>query len=95
MQHYHRPAPGSLRFCSDDRQRETAREALFPRSFTARVTLIAPRAGHDLTGNDQAMPEDTGIAHRDDPIIGYAIKQHRLLIATASARLAFEAVYPA
>jgi|GEM_PF-4558225 len=66
-----------------------------PHSFTARVTLIAPRAGHDLTGNDQAMPEDTGIARRDDPIIGYAIKQHRLLIATASARLAFEAVYPA
>ena len=74
---------------------QAAREALFLRSFTARVTLIAPRAGHDLTAADQAMLEDAGIARVDGPIIGYAIEQHRLLLAVASARLAFEAVYPA
>jgi thioredoxin reductase (NADPH) len=72
-----------------------AREALFLRSFTARVTLIAPRAGHDLSAADRAMLEDARIALVDGPIIGYAIEQHRLLLATASARLAFEAVYPA
>ena len=72
-----------------------AREALFLRSFTARVTLIAPRAGHDLGAADQAMLEDAGIARDDGPIIGYAIEQHRLVLATASARPAFEAVYPA
>ncbi len=70
-------------------------EALFLRSFTARVTLIAPRAGHDLSAADQAMLEDAGIARVDGPIIGYAIEQDHLLLATASARQAFEAVYPA
>ena len=72
-----------------------AREALFLRGFTARVTLIAPHAGHDLGAADQAMLEDAGIARVDGPIIGYAIEQHRLLLAAASARPAFEAVYPA
>lgn len=71
------------------------REALFLRSFTARVTLIAPGATHDLSVTDQALLEDAGIARVDGPIIGYAVEQHRLVLATASGRLAFEAVYPA
>lgn len=72
-----------------------AREALFLRSFTARVTLIAPCADHELSAADHAMLKDAGIALIDGPIIGYAIKEHRLLLAAASARPAFEAVYPA
>lgn len=72
-----------------------AREALFLRSFTRRVTLIAPDGPHELRDADRRALNDAGIVVVDGPVDAYAIDGARMSVQTASARLAFEAIYPA
>ena len=65
------------------------REALFLRSFTKRVTLIAPDAQHAMSANDRVALTDAGIACVDGPITGYAIEGDRMAIHTQAGPIAF------
>ncbi|MBE7186529.1 MAG: NAD(P)/FAD-dependent oxidoreductase [Methylobacterium mesophilicum] len=71
------------------------KEALFLRSYTQDVTLIAPDAEHLLDAACAAALDDAGIARLDGPCGGFAIEQGRLALDTARGRLAFDSVYPA
>lgn len=72
-----------------------AREALFLRSFTCDVTLIAPDAAASLPGDDTAALADAGVAIMAGPVMGFAIDGDRIEVTTASDVLRFAAVYPA
>ena len=71
------------------------REALFLRSYTRDVTLIAPEAEHALDPACAAKLDDAGIARINGPCGGYAIEGHQLAFDTARGRMAFDSVYPA
>ena len=71
------------------------REALFLRSYTRDVTLIAPEAEHALDPACAATLDDAGIARVNGPCGNYAIEGDRLAFDTARGRMAFDSVYPA
>ncbi|MBW4329467.1 NAD(P)/FAD-dependent oxidoreductase [Stakelama sp. CBK3Z-3] len=71
------------------------REALFLRTFTHDVTLIAPDAEHGLSDECIARLDEAGIARIDGPCGGWAIEGNRLALDTAAGRMAFESAYPA
>lgn len=71
------------------------REALFLRSYTRDVTLIAPEAEHALDPACAARLDDAGIPRVNGPCGGYAIEGDQLALDTARGRLAFDSVYPA
>lgn len=71
------------------------REALFLRSYTRDVTLIAPGAGHELDEACNRALDEAGIARVDGPCGGFAIEGERLALDTAKGRMAFDSVYPA
>lgn len=71
------------------------REALFLRSYTADVTLIAPDGAHALDPEHREQLDAAGIACFDGPCGGYAIADHRLALDIPQGRLAFDSVYPA
>jgi thioredoxin reductase (NADPH) len=70
------------------------REALFLRSYSADVTLVAPEA-HALSVEDAATLDEAGIARIDGPCGNYAIEGEQLAFDSAQGRLAFDSVYPA
>ncbi|OYY91314.1 MAG: thioredoxin reductase [Sphingomonas sp. 28-66-16] len=72
-----------------------AREALFLRSFTRDVTLIAPDGAHRLDASDRAALARAGIVLIDGPVIDYAIDGDRMSAATAGGARCFDAIYPA
>lgn len=70
------------------------REALFIRSYTRDLTMIAPQA-HEL---DTALTEQLDAAEVmrvDGPCGNWAIEGGRLALDTANGRMAFDSVYPA
>ena len=71
------------------------REALFLRSFTHDVTLIAPGAAHDLDDDCRAKLDEAGIAHLDGPCAPLRIDGETIVAQTPSATLAFDSIYPA
>jgi thioredoxin reductase (NADPH) len=71
------------------------REALFLRSFTKDVTLVAPGAAHDLDDSCRRKLDEAGIVHVDGPCGGYAIEGDRFAFDTATGRMSFDSVYPA
>lgn len=71
-----------------------AREALFVRSFTRDVTLIAPHA-HDLPLAQQAELDAAGIERIDGPARDWAIEGEQLTLSAAGGRFAFDSLYPA
>ncbi|WP_315764167.1 NAD(P)/FAD-dependent oxidoreductase [Sphingomonas sp. Y38-1Y] len=70
------------------------REALFLRSYTRDVTLIAP-AAHDLDETCRRKLDDAGIARVEGPCGDYAIAGDQLRVQTAKGSLRFDSVYPA
>ncbi len=70
-------------------------EALFIRSFTADITLIAPHAALQLDGDDQKKLEAAGIRMVDGPAEGVAFDHDWIVIDTAEGHHTFESVYPA
>jgi thioredoxin reductase (NADPH) len=72
-----------------------AREAIFLRSYSTTVTLIAPDGPHDLSEATRSELASTGIQLIDGPARDFGIVRGRLEISTASGTRAFEAVYPA
>jgi thioredoxin reductase (NADPH) len=70
-------------------------EALFLRSYTADLTLIAPGAAHDIDAADQARLHEAGIAAVDGPAVGVALHHDCIVVDTAEGHHAFDSVYPA
>lgn len=71
------------------------REALFLRSFTADLTLIAPDGPHDLSSADRAALAAAGVVPVDGPARDYRLAEDGITVATAAGRLAFASLYPA
>jgi thioredoxin reductase (NADPH) len=71
------------------------REAIFLRSFTADVTLIAPDGPHALDDSDIRSAADAGVVLIDGPANDFSIDDARLSVATGAGRLSFDSIYPA
>jgi thioredoxin reductase (NADPH) len=70
-------------------------EALFLRSFTADVTLIAPDKALGLTPEDQDKLKAAGIDCIDGPAQAVAISDEFIVVETAEGTHTFDSVYPA
>jgi thioredoxin reductase (NADPH) len=70
-------------------------EALFIRSYTADVTLIAPDAALELGTDDRQKLKDAGIACVDGPAQAVAALKDCIVVDTAEGHYTFDSVYPA
>jgi len=70
-------------------------EAVFIRSFTADVTLIAPDKALRLKPEDQARLRGAGIDCVDGPAQAAAISEDLIVVDTAEGHYTFDTVYPA
>jgi thioredoxin reductase (NADPH) len=70
-------------------------EALFIRSFTADVTLIAPDKALKLKPEDHKRLEDAGIICVDGPAHAVAIPDGCIVVDTAEGHYTFDSIYPA
>lgn len=71
------------------------KEALFLRSFTADLTLIAPDGPHELSAANCRDLTAAGIVAVDGPARDFAIDGDTITVASAAGRLAFASLYPA
>ncbi len=69
-------------------------EALFIRSYTADVTLIAPDKAMRLKPEDQAKLKEAGIESVDGPAQAVAIAKECIVVDTAEGHYAFDTIYP-
>ena len=70
-------------------------EAMFLRSFTADVTLIAPHSELDLPAEDHDRLKAAGIVMVDGPAEAVAITGDCIVVDTAEGHFTFDSVYPA
>jgi thioredoxin reductase (NADPH) len=70
-------------------------EAIFIRSYTADVTLIAPDKAMRLKPEDSAKLKEAGIDCVDGPAHAVAITGDCIVVDTAEGHYAFDSVYPA
>ena len=70
-------------------------EAVFIRSFTPDVTLIAPDTALKLSAEDHQKLEASGIACIDGPAQAVAFDDKCIVVDTAEGHHAFDSVYPA
>jgi thioredoxin reductase (NADPH) len=70
-------------------------EALFLRSYTADITLIAPDRAHDIAAQDQAKLREYGIKAVDGPCHAVAALNDAIVVDTPHGHHAFDSVYPA
>jgi thioredoxin reductase (NADPH) len=70
-------------------------EALFIRSFTADVTLIAPDKAMRLKPDDNKQLKDAGIDCVDGPAQAVAIASDCIVVDTAEGHHTFDTIYPA
>ena len=70
-------------------------EALFIRSYTADVTLIAPDKAMRLKPEDHEKLETAGIDCVDGPAEGVAITGDCITVDTAEGHYTFDSIYPA
>ena len=70
-------------------------EALFLRSFTADLTLIAPDEALRLKAGDQQQLEQAGIVCVDGPAQAVAITGDCIVVETADGTHSFDSIYPA
>ncbi len=70
-------------------------EAIFLRSFSADITLIAPDRAHDLSAEDQAQLRDHGITTVDGPCHAVAALAEAIVVETPTGHHTFDSVYPA
>ena len=70
-------------------------EALFIRSFTADVTLIAPDKAMRLKTEDSEKLKDAGIGCVDGPTQAVAIARDCITVDTAEGHYTFDSIYPA
>ncbi|HEX6661085.1 MAG TPA: NAD(P)/FAD-dependent oxidoreductase [Sphingomicrobium sp.] len=70
-------------------------EALFIRSYTADVTLIAPDKALKLKREDHGLLKAAGIECVDGPAQAVAIPDHCIVVETAEGTHTFDTIYPA
>ena len=70
-------------------------EAIFIRSFTADVTLIAPDKALRLNEDDQRKLKDAGIDCVDGPAQAVAIPNGCIVVDTVEGHYTFDSIYPA
>jgi thioredoxin reductase (NADPH) len=70
-------------------------EALFIRSYTADVTLIAPDAAMNLKPEDTKKLNEAGIECVDGPAHAVAIADNCITVDTAEGHHTFDSIYPA
>lgn len=70
-------------------------EALFIRSYTASVTLIAPDKALQLRAEDQKRLDEAGIECVDGPARAVAIPDDCIVVETAGGTHMFDSIYPA
>ena len=70
-------------------------EALFIRSYTADVTLIAPDKAVCLTAEDHSRLKEANIECVDGPAQAVAIADKCIVVDTAEGHYAFDSIYPA
>ncbi|HEX5237104.1 MAG TPA: NAD(P)/FAD-dependent oxidoreductase [Sphingomicrobium sp.] len=70
-------------------------EALFIRSYTADVTLIAPDKALQLSADDQHKLNEAGIECVDGPAQAVAITGECIVVDTAEGHYTFDSIYPA
>jgi thioredoxin reductase (NADPH) len=70
-------------------------EAVFLRSFTEDVTLIAPDTAHSLSSEDQARLSAFGVRIVDGPCQAVAAHADCIVVDTADGHYTFDSVYPA
>ena len=70
-------------------------EAIFIRSYTADVTLIAPDKALRLRPEDSQKLKDAGIECVDGPAQAVAIDSNCIVVDTAEGHYAFDSIYPA
>ena len=70
-------------------------EAVFLRSYTEDITLIAPDKAHDLSAADQARLKEYGIACVDGPCQAVAAVKECIVVDTPEGHHTFDSVYPA
>jgi thioredoxin reductase (NADPH) len=70
-------------------------EAVFLRSYTPDVTLIAPDAALKLSEEDKGRLKDAGIECVDGPAQAVAISDTCIVVDTAKGHYTFDSVYPA
>ena len=70
-------------------------EALFLRSYTADVTLIAPDKAMRLKPEDQQKLKEAGIECVDGPTQAVAIASDCIIVDTAEGHYTFDSIYPA
>ena len=70
-------------------------EALFLRSYTAHITLIAPDKALEVDREDQARLRAAGIETVDGPCAAVAVHGDCIVVDTAEGHYTFDSVYPA
>jgi thioredoxin reductase (NADPH) len=70
-------------------------EALFLRSYTADLTLIAPDKALRLKPEDAKRLKEAGIECVDGPAQAVAIPDHCIVVDTAEGHYTFDSIYPA
>lgn len=70
-------------------------EALFLRTYSRDIVLIAPDGVHALSDAEQARLADAGIALRDGPCQPLRIEGDHILVPVPGETLAFDTAYPA
>ncbi|MDP9086059.1 MAG: NAD(P)/FAD-dependent oxidoreductase, partial [Pseudomonadota bacterium] len=70
-------------------------EAIFLRSYTADVTLIAPHKALDLDANERARLTKAGVTMVDGPADTIGIIENCITIDTAEGPITFDSVYSA
>jgi thioredoxin reductase (NADPH) len=70
-------------------------EAIFLRSFTADIVLIAPDKAHDLGPEEQARLAEYGIKTVDGPCRAVAVNEECIVVETSDGHHIFDSVYPA
>ena len=70
-------------------------EALFIRSYTANITLIAPDKALNLKADDHEKLKNAGIDCVDGPAQAVAISKDCILVDTADGHYTFDSIYPA
>ncbi len=70
-------------------------EALFLRSYTPHIVLIAPDKALDVSAGDQARLDAAGIETVDGPCEAVAVHGDCIVVDTAEGHHTFDSVYPA
>ncbi len=70
-------------------------EALFLRSYTGNLTLIAPDGPHELESADRRELAEAGVKLVDGSITAIEPGSEHIAVVTGDERLEFDAIYPA